>query len=202
MRGPSAHFSRSDRPSTPRMSMASSAPVMASKPVAKTMLSSSYSASAVRRPCWRDRLDRHAPGIDQGHVVAVEGLVVAGVEAQALGADRVVAWREQLGDLRVVDDLADLGAHELGGGVVGLPVGGQVAERPHRSRSRRAPSAPRTPPGAPRAGPPAPTASIVPVTGAMKPDARLARLRRDTRRSAPSSAARLRDRAARCAPGG
>ena len=40
----------SAQPPRPRMSMAKSGPVMASKPVAKTMLSSAYSASRVRRP--------------------------------------------------------------------------------------------------------------------------------------------------------
>ena len=38
-RGPSAHFSRSDRPSRPRRSTASNAPVIASKPVPSTIVS-------------------------------------------------------------------------------------------------------------------------------------------------------------------
>src|SRR5438128_1727054 len=50
VRGPSVHASFSLRPARPRMSMLSSAPVMASKPVANTMLSSTYAASRVRRP--------------------------------------------------------------------------------------------------------------------------------------------------------
>ena len=50
MRGPALHASRSERPPRPLMSMLSSGPVMASKPVAKTMMSSSYSASRVLMP--------------------------------------------------------------------------------------------------------------------------------------------------------
>ena len=50
VRGPSAHFRASVRPALPRMSMFMRAPVMASKPVANTMQSSSYSASLVLRP--------------------------------------------------------------------------------------------------------------------------------------------------------
>ena len=51
VRGPAAHVAFSVRPARPRMSMFSSAPVMASNPVAKTRLSTSYPASRVRTPC-------------------------------------------------------------------------------------------------------------------------------------------------------
>jgi hypothetical protein len=50
VRGPSAHASCRVRPPRPRMSMPRSAPVIASKPVANTMLSSVYAASRVLRP--------------------------------------------------------------------------------------------------------------------------------------------------------
>ena len=50
VRGPSAHASLRVRPPRPLMSMLKSAPVMASKPVAKTMLSSVYATSRVRKP--------------------------------------------------------------------------------------------------------------------------------------------------------
>jgi hypothetical protein len=50
VRGPAAHFSASVTPPRPRRSISRSAPVIASKPMAKTMTSSSYSASAVRMP--------------------------------------------------------------------------------------------------------------------------------------------------------
>ena len=49
-RGPAAHFSRSDRPSRPRRSIASRAPVIASKPVPSTIVSSANSSSPTRRP--------------------------------------------------------------------------------------------------------------------------------------------------------
>ena len=63
---------------------------MASKPVAKTMLSSSYSVARGPHAPRRDRLDRLAADVDQGDVVAVEGVVVVGVDADALGAERIV----------------------------------------------------------------------------------------------------------------
>ena len=50
VRGPSAHFSASDRPSRPVMSTATMAPVMASKPVANTMASNSNDSSEVSMP--------------------------------------------------------------------------------------------------------------------------------------------------------
>ncbi len=47
---PSAHLSRNVSPSWPWMSTATSAPVIASKPVANTMASNSNSRSLVRIP--------------------------------------------------------------------------------------------------------------------------------------------------------
>ena len=70
-------------------------------------------AQAVRR----DLVDRCLAHVDQLDVVAVERLEVAGVDAQALAADDRLR-RQALGDLGVLHDLADLVAHELGGGVV------------------------------------------------------------------------------------
>ena len=49
-RGPSFHFSASERPPMPRMSMRVSGPVMASNPVAKISASNSYSRSPTLRP--------------------------------------------------------------------------------------------------------------------------------------------------------
>ena len=69
---------------------------------------------------WGDRLDRLAAEIDQGDVVAVERVVVVGVDADALGAERKVLGSERLGDRRIADRGADLGPEELGGGVIGL----------------------------------------------------------------------------------
>ena len=50
LRGPSAHFCASGIPPRPLMPALSSEPVIASKPVAYTMLSSAYSASRVAMP--------------------------------------------------------------------------------------------------------------------------------------------------------
>src|ERR1700732_5143469 len=50
VRGPSAHLSLNDCPPSPRISILVSGPVTASKPVAKIMTSSSYSASRVLTP--------------------------------------------------------------------------------------------------------------------------------------------------------
>src|SRR6267154_3663249 len=75
----------------------------------------------------RDGLDRLATDVDQSDIRAVEGFPVTGVDAEPLAADHV-AWREQLGDLRAVHDLADLSAHELRSQVVGRLVVEQVAE--------------------------------------------------------------------------
>ena len=61
-------------------------------------------------------------------MVAVERGVVVGVEAEALGPDRVVRRRQRRGHDRVAHDLADLGADELGGGGVGGLVLAQVVE--------------------------------------------------------------------------
>ncbi len=78
-----------------RMSISRSAPVIASKPVAKTIASSSYSPSSVRTPAGGDLLDRVRLYIHQRHVVAVVGLVIIGIETQPLGADRMVFRRQQ-----------------------------------------------------------------------------------------------------------
>jgi hypothetical protein len=71
VRAPSAHASRRSRPSRPRMSMRSSAPVMASNPVAKMMTSSAKSPCPVRMPVAVDLLDPAASQVDKRHVVAV-----------------------------------------------------------------------------------------------------------------------------------
>ena len=67
-----------------------------------------------------ERLDRLAAEIDQRDVVAIERVIVAGVDADALGAERVVRGEVGLGDGRVVHRRADLGPDEIGGSVVCL----------------------------------------------------------------------------------
>ena len=79
-------------------------PVIASKPVAKTMMSSSYSPSSVRMPGRRDLLDRRVADVDQGDVVAVVGVEVVRVDERALRRERMVDGHELLGDLGVLHD--------------------------------------------------------------------------------------------------
>ena len=69
-----------------------------------------------------DVLDRIAAHIDQHDVVAIVGLVIVRIEAEPLGADRVILRRQQLGRRLVLHDDADLVAGELRGRVVGLLV--------------------------------------------------------------------------------
>ena len=115
-------------PSAPADVDAGRAPVMASKPVAKTMASSSWSPAVVRMPVGGDAPrsgdSRRSTSCDVG---PVEGLVVAGVDAQPLAADHLVRG-ELVGHLGVLDDLAELVAHELGGRLVGGGVDEQVVE--------------------------------------------------------------------------
>ncbi len=75
--------------------MFSSAPVIASKPVANTMASSSYSASPARTPAAVISLDRRAAHIDQSDIRPIECRVVVGIDADPLGADRVVLRRQR-----------------------------------------------------------------------------------------------------------
>ena len=73
-----------------------------------------------RAEAGRRELDqRRLAQVDQVHVGPVERLVVAGVQAHPLGADRERARAQRLGHLGVVDDRADLVPDELGGGLVG-----------------------------------------------------------------------------------
>ena len=72
-------------------------------------------------------------------MVLVERRPVAGVDAEALAADHLVGG-ELAGDLGVLDDLAQLLPHELGGQVVGLPC--RAAGRCRRRGTRRPPLLP------------------------------------------------------------
>ena len=76
-----------------------------------------------------DGLDRLPAKIDEAHVGSVERLVVAGVDAQPLRADGIRRRAQRLGRLRVVDDAADLVAHELGEQFVGRSVAEMVCVR-------------------------------------------------------------------------
>ena len=76
----------------------------------------------------RDRFDRGLRDVDQRDVRPIERRVVAGIHAQALAADHLLG-RELRRERRIPHYLADLRAHELGGGLVRLVIEEQVAER-------------------------------------------------------------------------
>lgn len=69
-----------------------------------------------------DALEFLLAQVNEGDVLAVVGPIVVSIEAEALGAERVVRGSQALGDQRVFHDLADLALHELGCGVVGVLV--------------------------------------------------------------------------------
>ena len=70
----------------------------------------------------RDRPDRLLPQIDQGDVGPVVGRVVVGLQAWALGAERMVARRERLGRLGILHDRRDPLAQQVGHGHVALDL--------------------------------------------------------------------------------
>src|SRR4051794_27980823 len=74
------------------------------------------------------------------HVRPVIGLEVPRIDANALGADWMVLWREKLGGAGILDDLADLAAYEVGRGVVGLLIEDQVVERGHEGSAAGRPA--------------------------------------------------------------
>ena len=80
-------------------------------------------------PVGRDLLDRMRADIDQPDVVAVIGLIIVGIDAQTLGADRMILRSQKFGRLRIVDDGPDLVAHELRRALVGLGIDDQIGER-------------------------------------------------------------------------
>ena len=75
-----------------------------------------------------DALDRRGPQVDQRHVGAVVSLEVRAAHAEPPRADRVIGRAQCGGGLRVIDDAADLVAHEVGAAVVGLLAGQQIGE--------------------------------------------------------------------------
>src|SRR6185312_15190380 len=79
-------------------------------------------ALAGRDAVTGDPLDRLLPQIDQRDVVPVVGGVVVGVETGALGAKRMVVRRQRFRRLRIVDDLADLFANQVGDAGIALDV--------------------------------------------------------------------------------
>ena len=70
--------------------------------------------------------NRVFPDIDQRDVVAIEGFVIAGIETQTLGTDRMIIGHQPLSDFRIHDGLPDLVPHECAGGFIGLLVGQEI----------------------------------------------------------------------------
>ena len=81
------------QPVASAMSMASSAPVIASNPVAKTMASNSYSAATVRTPCFGELGQRRLCRSTRCTFGRLKVVVVAGVQAGPLGSERETARR-------------------------------------------------------------------------------------------------------------
>ena len=70
----------------------------------------------------------------------VEGLPVAGVDAEPLATDDLIRSELPSG-VRVADDLVELLPYELGGGVVGVLVEQQVVERAEEREAAARPPA-------------------------------------------------------------
>ena len=122
------------------MSILATDPVMASKPVASTSASTWYSLPPVRTAFGRDLLDRIGLDVDQCHVRTVEGRKILGVDADAFGADRMSVRLQQLCGLGILDDLADLFADEIGGGIVGRLLEPEIVVDRHESEPAAAPA--------------------------------------------------------------
>ena len=86
--------------------------------------------------------------VDQPHVRTVEGREIVRVDADALGADRMVVRLQQLCGLGILHDLGDLLADEIGSGVVGGLLQREVVVDRHEGEPAAGPSAPRISSGA------------------------------------------------------
>ena len=81
------------RPPRPSCQASSAGRSCASKPVAKTIMSSGYSLPPARMPCSADLLNRAVGlGIHQRHVILVEGFEVVGVQTAAAWCRRGMPW--------------------------------------------------------------------------------------------------------------
>src|SRR5215472_965371 len=78
-----------------------------------------------------DALDRRLVDVDELDVRLVIDLVVAAFERHSAGAETVVLRDQLLGDLRILDPLADLARDEIGDQRVCLAVHQDVAEIAH-----------------------------------------------------------------------
>ncbi len=99
---------------------------MASKPIAKMIEFEPVFPIACLEAVCRHRLDRRLVDIDERDVVAVEGVVIAGIDAHPLGAERIILRRQLLRDIGIAHDRLDLAAEEGFGRVVRLLVDQKV----------------------------------------------------------------------------
>ena len=109
--------------------MRSIGPVIASNPVAKTMMSTGYSASVVQIPARLIRSIGALAQIDQRDVRAVVGLEIIGIDRRALRRVGMIDVRQDRRRLRVLDDRADLALDEIRRRVVRRLVDHHVLER-------------------------------------------------------------------------
>ena len=86
------------------------------------------------------RLDRIGFDVDQRHVRTVEGGKIIGIDADAFRSDRVIVGLQQFCGVRIPDDLRDLLADEIGGGVVGGLVERQIVVDRHESEAAAGPA--------------------------------------------------------------
>ena len=83
-----------------------------------------------------DPLNRRFADVDQFNIVAVEGLIIIGVEAEPLGAERIAGGHQLLRHCRVADDAANLFLNVLGRRCIRLRIGEDIAE--HRLHGKPA----------------------------------------------------------------
>lgn len=115
-----------DMPRLPVISIWSSAPVPASNPTAKMIISNSYSAP----DSFLVQLNLVSTDVDQLDVGPVEGLIVVMPARRALRTKRILGTQD-LCLLRVLHDRADFLANELRALLVGLRVHKHIIEGFH-----------------------------------------------------------------------
>src|SRR5579885_28348 len=76
-----------------------------------------------------DLLNGRCTHVHQGNILAVIRLVVSGIDADTLGADGMIMWHQQSGDLRVMHRLANLCAYKIRHVGVRFKIDANVRER-------------------------------------------------------------------------
>ena len=96
-------------------------------------------AAIGHQTCRGEFFDRVFAYVDQADIGPVKGCVIAGVDTQALAAERVLR-RQQLRRRRVAHDGSDLATHEFGGQRVGARIEQDVVKRPQKAEAADAPA--------------------------------------------------------------